>query len=1316
MRALLTMLPGSSGSPSKGSSGRPESAVCSVTAGRPESAVRSVASGHASPGASPRWNNQDLYRFRWNSSGPGLLPSGTAGEGLPSERLPPLGRPLQGCCSSPLLGRAPTRGSSRGDLQSPGMDTAPLSGDSPPRASTAVPEARTKLGQRDRAWTSLPTTHEASRALVPARARLLSKSSSALKPRVKNSAVWLRWQVHSSSNRLQSEEVLERDRQRQKAYANEMCGGHGRSAASPARSHAAQLFFGYSHGDEARGCLPPGALQHVARPNTRSMHLMPNSATQSFSSTAHPKADRKVVSISSLAKHETPSGPGLSGTSPGGPGSRPVSQSGTRDASPPVESNKQALSGRRLSRSDRRPSTWTMDRPISEAPSHDARRRGSTGAGAKGGGGAPSAPAGGGPGSRSGVGRAKHSVIFKAVEDLPDINILLEPNELAKLVRVMDSYVGLVTPPDFRVPNLEEKLKATRGSSFTFAPPMWALSTTMQSDAGATGGVIAGAADAGPLKDKDGPTVLRPIFCRFLLASKICGGKDSKLSYHECVAAFDEHATRYEAFSGMPRNMLLRVLAGIIMPPDKEEILSSNILFDKIHKVPELVDFFAKKLTAAQAHYAVRRVRLDDRILQIPPVSDEGQPKRSSSLERSRMQKTPESPTHGEATSTADLGLSLGSKAPVVWPPLPPRYVSERDLPAWTMGIRQWEEELSQQSASQLRSLYAHTATVVRGECLSSQLLEPEVLHFATRFRPLFTRLFTEYADERSKEPTIAKAVAVQISLKACDCDSMSFAAFFRFCADFELFPRHASFEEIKQIYDDAEATYEKPQSDCQEVRKKISAQASAAAAAALPKVDYGVFDKPVSSMESLELQIVFFFAAVDEWLCSRFMRLADVVASRMPEALVEIEEPPPAKGRRQSSSSMKSELKSATRMSEMPSLQERRPSGGQAKVPEKTSDGKRQTKAQVEAEEAAAKAKAAEEAAAKAKAEREARPPVVQVAPSLGLSARMFLELAAPPGPAVISEAELDRAFRLLLSGKVPGEAPQGPLLTEISVYQLDKALLKARQACERYRLTCCSIFRSEQEQSATEKTCCRFLEGLDQQLLDRARWDDVQGLDGKAGEAAGFNPVDVFDGSNQEVTAQILLDKAESLGYCPELQPTPEELAELMVQVGGRADGTGAMSKQLVYRLLVIAEERRQSQRNTVLRGRMMLVARREKKVQGGAAAVAARAEAVAKEKRVFGCSAFVECLLKLVLHRLGSKGLSEIQRGAPAWWKCTWLLTLLGGRFNERVRLHRHEQSLLTLSGDKAVSEGTSTDLDTWWLRVYRQPLPRFKSPLE
>ena len=96
----------------------------------------------------------------------------------------------------------------------------------------------------------------------------------------------------------------------------------------------------------------------------------------------------------------------------------------------------------------------------------------------------------------------------------------------------------------------------------------------------------------GYLRDKDGPLVLRPIFCRsgpsclialgrFLLGSKLCGSRDSPHRYQDCVAAFDAHASRYEAFSGMPRNLLLRVLSGIVLPPGCEASLMASAFSEK---------------------------------------------------------------------------------------------------------------------------------------------------------------------------------------------------------------------------------------------------------------------------------------------------------------------------------------------------------------------------------------------------------------------------------------------------------------------------------------------------------------------------------------------------------------------------------------------------------------------------------------------------------------------------------------------------------------------------------------------------------------
>eukprot|EP00928_Gymnodinium_smaydae_P010993 TRINITY_DN14124_c0_g1_i1.p1 TRINITY_DN14124_c0_g1~~TRINITY_DN14124_c0_g1_i1.p1 ORF type:complete len:423 (-),score=89.30 TRINITY_DN14124_c0_g1_i1:32-1300(-) len=69
--------------------------------------------------------------------------------------------------------------------------------------------------------------------------------------------------------------------------------------------------------------------------------------------------------------------------------------------------------------------------------------------------------------------------------------------------------------------------------------------------------------------------------------------------------------------------------------------------------------------------------------------------------------------------------------------------------------------------------------------------------------------------------------------------------------------------------------------------------------------------------------------------------------------------------------------------------------------------------------------------------------------------------------------------------------------------------------------------------------------------------------------------------------------------------------------------------------------------------------------------------------------GISAFIESLLKIGLHRLGFKGSSEIQRGSPAWWKCTWLLTLLNEQFREKLSVRNYECALFGLA---SAGEGT------------------------
>ncbi|CAJ1424591.1 unnamed protein product, partial [Effrenium voratum] len=695
---------------------------------------------------------------------------------------------------------------------------------------------------------------------VPSAKKSVSAGSSIGKPaslavkKGRNHAVYQRWQVVSSSNRFQSEEVLERDRQRQRAAACDLRSrGGGRHNASPARSHAAALFFGNGAQQEPAH-LPPGALQHVARPPSRSMHIMPNNA-------AGPVTDILGAATEGEGTSQQDSDEGSSATS----------SEGEADAGS-VTSEERSKDGNRR-RSSRESEIWKPAMPRKHIP---------------------------------------HALgIKRKVEDLPDINTLYEPRELAQLFKCMDAYVHLVLPPGHTHAHTPDMFLAAMLASLNAPSPGRPM--TPSNDVGGAG--------AGYLRDKEGPLVLRPIFCRFLLASKLCGSRDSPHRYQDCVAAFDAHASRYEAFFGMPRNLLLRVLSGIVLPPGCEASLMASA-FDVKRQLPQQVRrFLDHHLRAATGHCEARQKALDDSIARLPwveslvwvdpatlpKVDEEGEEKEEK--EKDKEASPPRRRGRLERQDSTRFGQDELGKAPEatlrlppgLWPPLPPRYViSERGLQQWKDGIRQWEEEVNQQSASTLRALYENTARVVLGELLSSQLLEPEVLHFTSRFLPLFTRIFDEYADEHSADlypeagsnsdtgdegesrgessrgfnlrspkghgPMLMPGEEKTLKPREGPPDLMSFNAFFSFCAEFELFPGHASFDELKQIYDSAETAQELTLDAPEVPRRRTTASASAALASQLPQVDIEFLNKPLWEMSDMELLITFFFAALEQW------------------------------------------------------------------------------------------------------------------------------------------------------------------------------------------------------------------------------------------------------------------------------------------------------------------------------------------------------------------------------------------------------------------------------------------------------------------
>lgn len=1159
-----------------------------------------------------------------------------------------------------------------------------------------------------------------------------------MKKHVRNHAVYQRWQVVSSSNRFQSEEVLERDRQRQRAAACDLRSRGGRRHnASPARSHAAALFFGGGMPEDPAH-LPPGALQHVARPPSRSMDIMPNNAAGPVADMTQGGANTDMEGTSLADSNE-----GSSATSDDDEGS---------------ESEEREEDSDERRRSTKESEEWKPAMPRKHIP---------------------------------------HSIgIKRKVEDLPDINTLYEPRELAQLFKCVDSYVHLVLSPGANVAHTPEMFLASMLSSLHPAVrerehhrerDQDRRPITPNTDIGGPGGY---------LRDREGPLVLRPIFCRFLLGSKLCGSRDSPHRYQDCVAAFDAHASRYEAFSGMPRNLLLRVLSGIVLPPGCEASLMASAFSDKaIRQLPNQVRrFLDTHLRNATSHCEARRQALEDSISRLPWVDTllwldpallpkveedadskekdqspkpkekekdkEKEPPRSRrgdrpKLERSLTQNLEEPKAKSKAVRMKAPEPTLRFP-PGLWPPLPPRYViSERGLQQWKEGIRQWEDEVYQQSPLQLRALYENTAKVVLGELLSSQLLEPEVLHFASRFQPLFTRIFDEYADEHSADlvhhdasassgsdcgteastPTATAAVASMPAMRGSGgmrgkaeektpppsrssrltktlkhregpADLMSFNAFFYFCTEFELFPKHASFDELKMIYDSAEMIQELSIEPFEVPRRRTTPQASAALASQLPRVDLTFMDKPMLEMNDLELQVTFFFATLEQWMESRFLRLADLVVQRMPWGLEELEESGsmaavrfPDKHKRRSA---------IAAPKEEPSLPAS-PSGNSSdkrvvlrqdtrKEVRSTEEEKKVVKTVTNKGDEKKDAKKEDE-----KKEKKEKGGTVQLAPWLTLSASDLLEIASPPGQGYLMKVEeLQQCFRMLLKSSSPSP--------EITVYQLDKVLSKAKSLFDQTSMAGCFMLKPDSELSYSERATRQFFDALDRKLME------------KLTRVGGHSKLDTCFEGEDTITPAMLIKKAITYALSPDTIPTEKDLATSLPQIGGQRD-TGNMTRSVFFRALALARHHRRMQRAKTIKARSALLAQQTRRStwwpEGSHPAQTskrAKGAIIAKPKhKAFRVAAFVECLVKLALHRLGSKGQLELQRGAPTWWKCTWLLNLLGMRFTETVRDKEHEDALKELIGKDRPAVKTK-DLDFWWYRMHQTDRPRYIPPLE
>eukprot|EP00928_Gymnodinium_smaydae_P020527 TRINITY_DN17930_c0_g2_i1.p1 TRINITY_DN17930_c0_g2~~TRINITY_DN17930_c0_g2_i1.p1 ORF type:complete len:1313 (+),score=184.29 TRINITY_DN17930_c0_g2_i1:191-4129(+) len=859
------------------------------------------------------------------------------------------------------------------------------------------------------------------------------------------------------------------------------------------------------------------------------------------------------------------------------------------------------------------------------------------------------------PGSKSPAGKSA-----KEEDAMMDADLVFSQEEMTRLNQVLDDFVALIKPPNKE----DDHLTQTR---LLAEPGRMDLATTRE-------------------LDRQGPLVLRPLFCRFLLASKLCGTGSFK--YHECVSAFDESATSMGTYLAMPRAIACNVIASIIMP-------KAGPRDPEAPPDPRLQKFFYCTLPEFQRHIDSRSKRLADLSAQTEAVEV------------------------NEVPSEVLTGTSLEN----IWPPLPPRSLSDKELACWTSGVRQWEDELCQQSASRLLALRAHTETVTRGEILSSQLIEPEVLHFVSRFKPLFKNMFTAYRDwtlpPKSSPPASPsnplsterrpmsllpnptpkpRAEPYPDPQEEVDLGHMTFKQFFRFCIDFGLYPEHVNFEELSNIYSNAECTYKEPSSPSgvgddqasldpptpgkqgkpsaspnwsklkskkmQLVLAKASVAAVATADAMHPKVDLRFFEKPLGLMSMFEVKLVTFFATVDEWLSERFVRLADIIVkSDTPEEELAVR------------------AETVEKAAMEASLVAMNIENGEFVVdPEQKAGHALRTKQEEEAALRAAMRAAANAAAAG----------VLSVAPVVAVSPAGLLEVVKPMKTAWLpSEDELNDMFRMLLGG--PDESGRwmscenvetSSSQTEesarhsitIPVFQLDKVLRTATSVLDKAKLCSCALMQTDAERGEQDSKSYKLFEDMDARLSERSK------MVGPCSE-------DIFE-DIEEVTPELILAKASELGILEDKFPPVDDLAKLMMEVSGSREKS--YDKRIFYRALLFTHEGRRRHTQRVLASRLHCLTH---------SPAQQALQSAGPSERVFGLAAFVECLLKIALHRLGCKGSSEIQRGSPSWWKCTWLLTLLTSRFNEKTVRVNYERDVFTkaMDGEEDWEQGFANNSD-------------------
>lgn len=269
----------------------------------------------------------------------------------------------------------------------------------------------------------------------------------------------------------------------------------------------------------------------------------------------------------------------------------------------------------------------------------------------------------------------------------------------------------------------------------------------------------------------------RPAFCRLLIDTGIvdCEQAAGGVSYHRAVRCFDSMALSTCKADEAGSGGLLGSLP--------------CISFDHVCELVNQLLSHTRNPGLAQKNFFEQG---------LDSMSQIGQALLVRSRQRVKTRTSETAPTTG-ASINPNLVSTKYRKECLSIHGAPPR-IFEGFVTDWTTGLDFWMHVGDTQTTFKAIEKQSSQEAALDNYIMDT-IVEPGVLYFARVCEPIFSKLLDVYSDEKRKQWDDKGEMK--------HAKHLSFAAFFRFCVDFGLFPKLCSFEFAKRAYKEAECVEE---------------------------------------------------------------------------------------------------------------------------------------------------------------------------------------------------------------------------------------------------------------------------------------------------------------------------------------------------------------------------------------------------------------------------------------------------------------------------------------------------------------------------